>query len=160
MVAGLGQSDFQPPSSGPWTLPRPPPEDGSGPNKEADLVEAVNGGPTTVGPPGERPDRLQLTTFRPSLDVAHLVATLREEEAREEQEEEDEEREEVVRVKENQLQALLHQLDSSEFREPANGQPAWDISAEAKKFRAQQKVCESICWKLFMSAMISELLLK
>jgi hypothetical protein len=131
LVAGLGQSDFQPPSAGAWTIPRPPSAVDEGLQDQGDQVEALDGLATTEPPP-ERPDRLQLTTYRPNVDIASLVATLQGQDASEQEEEEDE----GVRLRENQLQALLRQLDSSEFREPAK---AWDIATEAKKFRDQLK---------------------
>ena len=43
-----------------------------------------------------------------------------------------------LRVKESRLQSLLHKLDPSEFETPDVG--AWNIRAEAEKFRNRQKI--------------------
>jgi hypothetical protein len=64
------------------------------------------------------------------------VASIKENQAAADQEEE--ERGAGLGVKENQLQALLRQLDPQEFRPPAAGQ-VWDIRTAAKKFRDQQQ---------------------
>ena len=137
LVTGLTQSDFQPPPGGEWTIPRPPPAtsaDGAVDDGLTDDVGTV-GGQITVASAG--PDRLQLTTFRPNLDIASLVATLSEQESAEQ--EEDEEEEVEVELKESPLQALLHPLDRSEFRGPPAGGQAWDIRTAAKQFRDQQQ---------------------
>jgi hypothetical protein len=150
LVAGLAaqDQDFRPPDSGIWNINRPSSVDTNSPTS-AEVLEAVS----QLGqPPSSDTERLQLTTpapptsldqpstFRPSLDVASLVASIRGNQALEEEEEE---RKKEVRVKESNLQALLSQLGREELKGPPPVQ-AWDIRTEAKKFREQQLQQQSL----------------
>ena len=160
LLSNLNREEFSAPESGAWDklagsnkgfrnnqVIRP--ADVSLSSSSGDGIDVSNVISTTI-PSVTKDGTGGVTTFRPPVDVQRvrdsleLVSLLKEKQESEMKGKRGRVTEKEVkllnklRVKESHLQSLLHRLNPSEFETPDAG--AWDIRAEAEKFRNKQKI--------------------
>ena len=160
LLSNLNREEFSAPESGAWDklagsnkgfrnnqVIRP--ADVSLSSSSGDGIDVSNVISTTI-PSVMNDVTAGVTTFRPAVDVQRvrdsleLVSLLKEKQESEMKGKPGRVTEKEVkllnqlRVKESHLQSLLHRLNPSEFETPDAG--AWDIRAEAEKFRKKQKI--------------------
>jgi hypothetical protein len=151
-LSNLNQEEFSAPVSGAWDkgtdgnqVTRPGISiSSSGGGDEIDLSNVVS---TTIASVTKGDSGL--TTFRPPVDVQKLRDSLELVTMLKKKQEAEMSLSNVVtekevnllnklKVKENHLQSLIHELNPSEFETPEAG--AWNIREEGEKFRNRQKV--------------------